>query len=314
MKGFLMDKAIITGATSMLGLALIGECIKNNTPIVAIVREDSKKNHLIPNNDLVTTVGCDVSAYKSLHMEKENGSAVFYHFAWEATANAERDQIDLQSRNIGYTLDSLDLAKRIGCKRFIGAGSQAEYGRVEGAISPEFKVSPDSAYGVAKYSAGKLASIQAEQMGMDFIWTRIFSVYGINDTPTTLVVYCIDCFLRGVEPLLTRCEQQWDYLNCLDVARAFYLIGEKGQNQSMYNIGSGIARPLLEYVQIIRDTINPGLPIGIGKRDYSPKQVMHLCADITSLKAHTGFSPVVSFEDGIRETIEWVKVASNENY
>ena len=144
-------------------------------------------------------------------------------------------------------------------------------------------------------------------MGMDFIWTRIFSTYGVNDIPSTLIMYCIECFLKGEEPSLTPCEQQWDYLNCRDAARAFYLLGREGISQEIYNIGNGSARPLLEYVYVIRDAINPELPIGIGKRNYAPKQVMHLCADIANLKTHTDFLPAVSFEDGIRETINWVK-------
>ena len=40
---------------------------------------------------------------------------------------------------------------------------------------------------------------------------------------------------------------------------------------------------------------------------YTENQVMHLCADITSLQEDTGFEPETSFEDGIRQTVNWYK-------
>ena len=302
-----MNSVIIIGATSMLGLALLDECIKNKTHVTAVVRENSKKRETLPKSKLITTVECDISRLSELHSQKNKGFDALYHFAWESTNKTERDDIDAQNRNIGYTLDAVRFAHRVGCKRFIGAGSQAEYGRVEGIINPEMKVSPDSAYGVAKYTAGKLSSILSEQMGIDFIWTRIFSTYGVNDMPSTMIMYCIGCLLRGEKPILTKCEQRWDYLNCRDAARAFYLLGKEGKTQNIYHIGNGIARPLSEYVYAIRDAIDPLLPLGIGECDYAPKQVMCLCPDISNLQRDTGFKPLISFSDGINETIEWVR-------
>ena len=72
-------------------------------------------------------------------------------------------------------------------------------------------------------------------------------------------------------------------------------------------IGSGIGRPLREYIEIMRDAIDPSLPLGIGEVPYGPKQVMHLQADISDLTAATGFTPEVDFAEGIRRTIEYVK-------
>ena len=301
-----MKNVIITGATGMLGLALIDECTKNNTNVTVIIRDNSHKRNLIPVSEFITTVYCDVSGLRDLRLEERCYDA-FYHFAWESTDNTSRNNVDIHNRNIGYTLDALRLAERVGCSRFIGAGSQAEYGRFEGVISPDMKVSPENAYGVAKYTAGKLSGILAEQLGIDFIWARIFSIYGVNDALSTMVMYCVDCLLRGVEPLLTPCEQQWDYLNCRDASRAMYLLGGCVANQRIYNIGSGTVRPLLEYVHAIRDAIDPSLPLGIGKREYALNQVMHLCADISGLKKDTGFSPSVLFQYGISETIKWYR-------
>ena len=58
----------------------------------------------------------------------------------------------------------------------------------------------------------------------------------------------------------------------------------------------------------MRDAINPEAKLGVGEVPYGPKQVMYLCADIDELKKDTGFEPQISFEDGIRKTIDWIKM------
>ena len=55
----------------------------------------------------------------------------FYHIAWGYTGAARNKSTRLQSKNIDYTLDAVEAAAKLGCKRFIGAGSQAEYGPLD---------------------------------------------------------------------------------------------------------------------------------------------------------------------------------------
>lgn len=289
----------------MLGLALVNECIRQGIKVIAVIRENSAKQVLLPVSDILTVVECDLEKISKIEMSCRPD--VFYHFAWECTDNKNRNCVDAHYRNVGYTLDAVKLAHQLGCRKFIGAGSQAEYGRVSGIVSPDMRVAPDSAYGISKYSAGRMAAILCEQLGLEFVWTRIFSTYGINDMPSTMIMYCINSLLKSEKPALTKCEQIWDYLNCEDAAKAFYMIGEKGKNQALYNIGSGNPRSLLEYVTALRDAVNPDLALGIGEKEYSEMQVMNLCPDISNLQNDTGFKPVIPFEEGIVETIAWYK-------
>ena len=108
-------------------------------------------------------------------------------------------------------------------------------------------------------------------------------------------------FLAEEETAFTPGEQEWDYLYSKDAGRAFYLIGEKGRDGSIYCVGSGKARRLYEYIYQIRDVANPKATPGIGKKSYGVQPVMHLCADISSLKNDTGFEPAYEFSSGIRE-------------
>ena len=114
--------------------------------------------------------------------------------------------------------------------------------------------------------------------------------------------------LNGEAPEYTAAEQMWDYLYSGDAAQAFYLAAEKGRDGAVYCLGSGQARPLREYIEIMRDEIDPKLTLKFGERPYADTQVMYLCADISALQKDTGFVPRVGFKEGIRETVQWAKL------
>jgi nucleoside-diphosphate-sugar epimerase len=213
----------------------------------------------------------------------------------------------LQNRNVTYALDAVRAAQRFGCRRFIGAGSQAECGRVEGLLRPDTPAFPENGYGIAKLCAGQMTRELAHQLGLEHIWTRILSIYGPNDGAQSMVMSTIRKLLAGEVPQLTKGEQMWDYLYSGDVASAFRLLGEKGQDGKLYVLGSGQARPLADYVRAIRDAVAPGAEIALGAIPYPPKLVMFLQADITEIRQDTGWAPTVPFEQGIRETIRSVR-------
>ena len=297
-----MKRVVINGATSMIGIALIEECIKNNINVVGLVRSNSLKTHLIPNSNLVSIYECDLNNIDDFNNNNIEDCDVFFHIAWSYTDHLGRNDPYLQYTNIKSTLDSVKLAKNLGCTKYIGVGSQAEYN-----FNSDNKINPYTSYGVCKYASSILAQTLADQLDIGFVWTRIFSVYGINDNKSTLIMYLIDQLLKAKKPLLTKCEQRWDYLFSQDCGRALYLIGEFGKNKSIYDIGSGKAHPLIEYVLILRNLIDSNLELGIGEKEYNNNQIMNLCADISNLTEDTGFVPNVSFNNGIRQTIDWYK-------
>ena len=232
---------------------------------------------------------------------------VFYHFAWGGTTGDGRNDCEIQEKNIRYALDAAALAKRFGCSAFVGAGSQAEYGRVEGNLNSQTPAFPENGYGMAKLCAGQMTRLYCRQAGMRHVWTRILSIYGPGDGAGSMVMSAIHRLLAGETPAFTKGEQQWDYLYSGDAAKALLLLGEKGHDGGVYCLGSGKARPLADYIGMIRDAIDPRLSVALGAVPYAPGQVMYLCADIAKLKEDTGFAPEVSFEEGIKKTIMWVK-------
>lgn len=302
-----MKRAVITGPTGAIGIALIQCLAAHDIEVVAVVRPGSRRADRIQENKMIHRVACDLNELEKLPQMIPEGADVFYHFGWDGTFGNSRNNCHGQNLNVKYALDAVEAAAALGCKTFIGAGSQAEYGRFEGKLNAAVPAFPENGYGIAKLCAGQMTRIACAQKGIRHIWTRILSIYGPYDGEKTMVMSTIDKLLQGEKPSCTKGEQMWDYLYSKDAALAMYLLGEKGQDGHVYCIGSGQVQPLKAYIEKIRDTVDKKLPIGFGEVPYSDKQVMYLCADIDDLEQDTGFSPQYTFEDGIRETVLWCR-------
>lgn len=299
-----IKRAIVTGATGAVGTALVKELIDNNIEVLVFCREGSKRNNNIPNHPLVEVKYCSLEQLASVENDTGKIYDVFYHFAWEGTTGAARNDMYLQNSNVRYALDAVGAAHRFGCKKFIGAGSQAEYGRVEGVLKPDTPTFPETGYGIAKLCAGQMTREYAHRLGMEHIWVRILSIYGPNDGSQSMVMSAINKLKNGEVPQFTKGEQMWDYLYSGDAARAFRLLAEKGSNGSVYVLGNGQARQLKEYIEEIRDAVNPKGKIALGAIPYSDKQVMHLEADITDLMNDVSWKPIEMFSNGIKKILE----------
>ena len=307
-----LKKAVITGPTGAIGTALIRRMAEEDVQVYAVVRPDSRRLAAIPTHPNVHVVKLDVSELSRLPELISGGADAFYHFAWGNTVGAGRNDMPVQIQNIRWTIEAARAAAALGCQVFIGSGSQAEYGRVDGVLTPETACFPENGYGMAKLCAGQMSRVECEKLGIGHIWTRILSVYGPGDGAGSMISTVIRQLLAGEKPALTAGEQVWDYLYSEDAAMAFYLLGKHGVSGKTYVLGNGSSRPLKEYIEVLRDAIDPALALGLGEVPYGPKQVMRLQADISALTADTGFTPRYTFEEGIRRTIEWAKSAAKQ--
>lgn len=304
-----MENIVVTGATSMLGIALIEAALRDGEvrKIYAVVREDTQKVERLPKDSRVELVRCGIEDYKSLP-DKIRNADVFYYFAWKLTGRQRNTDIHVQADNIGYALDALSAAAKLGCNKFVGAGSQAEYGdTVSEKMSPDTPANPADAYGTAKFCAGKLARQEAERLGMDCFWVRVLSVYGEYDTPTTMVSSTVAALMRGESPEFTPAGNIWDFLYSGDAGKAFYMIGKNARGNKIYCLGSGEGRLLREYIETIGRIVNPDVNLRIGVLPYPNGAPRNIRADISELSRDTGWSPETSFDEGIRRVLLFMR-------
>ena len=162
-----MKKAVITGATGSIGHALINKLLREGVDVTVLYHKGSPRISTIPDGEHIKKIPCSLDEMKSL-IPNEKDYDVFYHLAWAGTTGATRDDADLQLKNIEYTLDAVELAKKMGCRKFIGTGSQAEYGLSDKPLTPDTPTFPFTGYGMAKLAAGQLTKLKCRKLGLDF--------------------------------------------------------------------------------------------------------------------------------------------------
>lgn len=328
-----MQKVVLTGATSSIGIAIIEKCIENNIEVLAIANRGSSNIKKIRKHSLVTIVEASLDELSperfgndnSLELAEANNEvcsgdllkekykgAAFIHLAWASTGgDAARNLLVPQAMNIKYSLDAVDLAESLGCSVFVGAGSQAEYGRKNENLTEETKENPETAYGMAKLCAGQMTRLACQQKGIRHIWPRILSAYGPNCPDRTVVNYSLIELINDNSPKLTGCQQIWDFIYIDDVAKALLLLADKGVDGQIYVIGSGISKELKEYLIEMRQLLieykgKAVKELDLGANPYGPNTVMHLSCSIDKLRKDTGYEPDYSFEEGMKKTIEWM--------
>ena len=112
-------RVVITGPTGAIGHALIEQCIKNGDEVLAICRKGSSRIKTLPLDNKVAVLElslCDYDDYINETDAPDVPYDVFYHFAWESTTGASRNDTDSQSLNIRYALSAVKLASFLGCK------------------------------------------------------------------------------------------------------------------------------------------------------------------------------------------------------
>lgn len=301
-----MRKVIVTGATSMMGCSLVRSLLRHGVErIYAVIQANSKNIGNLPKDNRIILVTCSCIDYEKLPAMIGENCDTFYHFAWIHSSTTRRERyfdVDVGLLNIQQSIKALESAVELGCRQFIGAGSQAEYGRLRAKIqSPDDPTDPVTAYGITKDCVRRLCMIKAEQLGINVQWVRIFSVYGPHDRKNTLISSIIPKLLQGQDVSLTDCEQIWDYLYEDDAGEGLYYAGlSEGHGSNIYCLGSGEAKKLKFFVEEIRNITKSSSKLMFGAIPHTGEAVMNLHADIKKLMIDTGWSgPHISFSNGI---------------
>lgn len=303
-----INKAVITGGSGPIGLALIRKLLKENVKILLLQRKNSDRLKYLPESKLLQIHYCSLEELKYYVPQKDDDKYdVFFHLGWTNTKRAGRNDFQRQQDNIGYSLEAVRVAHELGCHTFIGAGSQAEYGRCSDILTDETLCQPETAYGVTKHAACYATRILCDNYGMRHIWPRILSAYGIYDNEQSMLISNILKALKNQTLEFTKGEQIWDFVYLDDVAEAFYLMALHGVNHAIYPVASGTARPLKEYIDIMCEKLQLKDFNNIKIIPYGQRQVMHLEADISKLKRDTEWTPKVKFEDGIERVIQFYR-------
>lgn len=299
-----MRRVILTGATGFIGKWLTKTLLEADVDVTVIVRNKNKID--INVIDKIHIYECEYYNYEILEIPIQEYD-VFFHLAWDGVGSKDKDKLDVQKRNIDMSVNALMLAKRLECKKFIASGTVAEYAYCERIMDFSQKQTPNDIYAAMKVSVYNILNVLSRKIGIEFIWTVLPSTFGEGRDNDNIITYTITKLLKSEKPLYGDLEQLWDFLYVKEVARALWLIGDKGNGDKIYGIGSGQYRQLKDYIYIIRDIINPDLELGIGELPQMSHKAYSSCVGIYDLMRDTNFQVEIGFEQGIKNTISYYR-------
>ena len=238
---------------------------------------------------------------------------VFHLGALASVAKSVEDPVLNHAINATGTLNVLNAARKASVRRLVYAGSASAYG---GADDPAGQDEATPLCALSPYAAAKLAgefSCQsfAAVYPLETVRLRFFNVFGPRqraDSPYSGVIAIFTALLTAGRTPTVHGDglQSRDFVSVTDVAKALILAAEvPGISGQIYNVGTGRSVTLLDLIAVLNELLGTNAvavhgPIRAG-------DVRHSRAKIDRIRRDLGFDPSVSFEEGLRQTLEWYR-------
>lgn len=303
-----MESAIVTGASGYIGSSVVRELISHDIRVLAIGRRPRTQlsAESIPDSPLLSYAQIDLSSADNLLKVLKNldwspsSSCIFYHFAWSGN-NSLVDGTPLeQYRNVHLSSNLVAIAKSLGCKKFISAGSVEET-LLEHYLSSDwpstFYQSPLALYALAKLASRDMCKIAAYLNKIDYIHTRFSSFIDLDLSSRG---YIHDNFRRILDqrsyesPINTG---PFDLVPLRWASSVYRLIGLHGKNQFDYYIGSGHPQTLTDYLQYFLDLINGTTNPSLDKETLKFNPLITACFSNDSLASLPDLPRVQTFAE-----------------
>jgi nucleoside-diphosphate-sugar epimerase len=308
---------LITGIGGFIGSSLAGELLKRGEQVRGVDNFSTGKRgnlaEIISQIDLHEADILDLDAMKSAC---DGADYVLHQAAIPSVPKSVLDPIASNRANVDGTVNLLVAARDAKVKRVIYAASSSVYGDTP-TLPKRERMTPDpiSPYAVAKLASEHYMASFYRCYGLETVALRYFNIFGPRQDPSSpysgVLAKFITLMLRGEQPtMFGDGEQSRDFTyidNAVDAnllacqAPALRVAGKT------FNVATGRRITLNETFKLLqRLTSYSGSPIYGAERGGDIK---HSLADISSAEKHLGYKPKVTFEDGLRRTVDWYRSA-----
>lgn len=300
-----MENVVVTGANGFLGKNLIKELLNRQINILAL--DICFDDELLSNNNIecINVNNIYISDLKDKIKTKKN--CCFFHLAWSGTSGSLRADYKIQLKNVQMVCEYVELAKNIGCSRFIYASSINEMETYEYMQSDNISPSGGYIYGTGKLAGHLMGEVVAYQNGIEFIPVIITNIYGAGEKSARLINTSIRKLLNKEHCSFTEGYQMYDFIYITDAISSIIEVAIKGKPFSRYYIGSGHPKPLREYLNEMKDVVDPDAVLGLGDITFNGKNISYDQFDLMKVNKDTGYENKILFKEGIKLTMDYIK-------
>lgn len=319
-----MKKAIITGATGFIGSAFVEYLTKQNIETLALGRKEFDEISATRRKKLEGAQYLKLNMSEIYLLEKalsEMGwevedDCVFFNLAWGGECDLSDLNVAAQMKNVVWSVAALEVAKEIGCSRFIQVGTMEEaftQKYLELDYHKDSQYNRHVIYSVAKIAAKTALEIKSSQLGVDFIYVLHSHVMGPDDDKNSFLQVTLQKLIRGDALIFSSGEQYFDVISVDDCSIGYYLICQKGRPGGQYWVGSGDPRRLRKYVERMYALFPSGLEMQFGKMPYNDIVLEKEVFSISNLSADTGYKPTMTYEETVKALHDYLIESNPEN-
>ncbi len=303
---------LVTGGAGFIGSNLVRRLLADGHE-VRVLDDLSTGNmdNLKPVADQVSFIEGDIADAEIANDAVAGVDGVFHQAALAAVPRSLVDPINTYRVNTTGTLNILEACRAAGGPRFVYAASSSAYGNLEVDRKREDLLpDPCSPYAAQKLAGELFCKVYTETMGVSAIALRYFNVFGPGQSPQSAYAAVIPAFISrmraGQSPVIFGDGlQSRDFTFVEDVISANIAamnapVEVCGQT---YNVACGQRITLLDLVARLNAILGTNL-----EPELQPERagdVRHSMADISRIQDKLAWSPVVSLESGLQQTVAW---------
>lgn len=296
------QRVLLTGATGLVGARVLRALLGARARVHAVVRGGS------------TLEGAErivVPSYAPASLRDALAgfaADLVIHLGAYGVKPAERDALAMVEGNVGVTAALLEALAPSPPRRFLFAGSSAQYRADcapalldEGALQ-----APASVYGACKCAAEVVGQSLARQHAIPFVSLRLFGVYGPGEAPHRMVPHLARALAAGELPELTPGAQVRDWVYVDDAAEAILAAAIAPLTHAAYNVCSGTGVAVRDVARSVGSVLGKDdAALGLGRRAYRADEPMWIVGDPARFRAATGWQARTALDEGVRRTVAW---------
>jgi nucleoside-diphosphate-sugar epimerase len=307
-----MSVYLVTGGAGFIGSHLCTELVRRGETVRVVDSLITGKRANLAHLPQVEFIEGDLAELDVAHRSVKGVDYVLHQAAIPSVPRSVEDPITSNRANVDASLNLLVAARDARVKRVVYAGSSSAYGNSETLPKVEtMGTAPLSPYALQKLVVEQYCSLFSMLYGLETVTIRYFNVFGPRQDPSSpysgVISLFISALCEGRQPMIFGDgEQTRDFTyvaNIVDgVLRAAVAPGVNGEVINVATSGRVSLNELFNTVrQLVKANVEPkyGPPRAGDVRDSQ--------ADIAKAKRLLGYTPSVSFEEGLANTVEWYR-------
>ena len=298
-----MARILLTGAAGFVGRALLAESGEEHEWTALDLGFPENWN---PGLNVTESVASDLSDPVSLRviLGRARPDAVLHLAGWTGKGGAKENRLKLLGANLASTWNLVDAIVSSGMPKpqFLLASSALVYGNQPGPFRESFETMPSDEYALTKWLAEEVVRAGARSGAVIPTVIRPAVIYGPGQGGAMFVPSLARALAKGDPFPMTAGAQKRDLVHVRDVSRAILGL-VRVRAEGVFNVGTGLGIPMLDIGRKMAELAGRADLLRVGEIPYRENEVWEYAVDSTRLAETTGWTPLVSLEEGLEETL-----------